>query len=163
MLALVSACASYTPAAVENRAQLPTCGEYENRNEPVSADERMKNRCILEALDEGRPAELIRTLHGIEGDPYTEYVRVLGANRVEVFVDATRDTEAGPEARWSRWLCQDLHETRGYLERVACRETPSIPIPSVAPRSPRPSLAARNLGAVRCLLASQSQSRVIAA
>jgi hypothetical protein len=56
--------------------------------------------------------------------PSTEYVRILGAERVEVFVDATRDTETGPEARWSRWLCQSLHETNGYLERVNCREIP---------------------------------------
>jgi hypothetical protein len=122
--ALLSACASYTPEAVENRAQLPSCGEYENRNDPVSPDERRKNRCILDALNQGRPAELIRTLHGEDGGPYEEYVRILGADRVEVFVDATRDTEAGPEARWSRWLCEDLHETHGYLERVDCRETP---------------------------------------
>ena len=113
---------SYIPDSVKNRTQLPSCGEYENRNEPVSPDQLRKNRCILDALDEGRPAELIRTLHGIEGAPYTEYVRVLGAGRVEVFVDATRDTEAGPEARWSRWLCRDLQEADGYLERLDCRE-----------------------------------------
>lgn len=122
-LSLLSAC-SYTPDSVKSRRQLPSCGEYENRNHRVSPDERRKNRCILNALDQGRQAELIRTLHGIDGGPYTEYVRILGADRVEVFVDATGDTEAGPEARWSRWLCRDLHETQGYLERVDCREIP---------------------------------------
>ena len=121
MLALLSACGSYTPSAVENRANLPSCGEYENRNEPVSPDELRKNRCILDALDQGRQAELIKTLHGIDGGPQIEYVRVLGADRIEVFVDATRDVEhRGPD--WSRWLCHDLQETNGYLEQLGCRE-----------------------------------------
>jgi hypothetical protein len=49
----------------------------------------------------------------------------LGTDRIEVFVDATREVEhGGPEARWSRWLCHDLRETNGYLERVGCREIP---------------------------------------
>jgi hypothetical protein len=121
-LALLSACASYTPSAVENRAKLPSCGEYENRNDPVSPDDLRKIRCILDALDQGRQAELIRTLHGEDGGPYIEYLRVLGAGRIEVFVDATRDVESGPEARWSRWLCHDLQETNGYLEWLGCRE-----------------------------------------
>ena len=122
-MASLSACASYTPSTVENRAKLRSCGEYENRNKPPSLDERRKNRCILDALDQGRQAELIRTLHGEDGGPYTEYLRVLGSDRIEVFVDATRDVEyGGPEARWSRWLCRDLNENAGYLERLGCRE-----------------------------------------
>ena len=120
----LSACALYTPDSVEDRQRLPSCGEYENENEPVSPDERGKNRCILDALAQGQQAELIRTLHGDDGGPWIEYVRVLGANRVEVFLDMTRDTEAGPEARWTRWLCRDLQETGGYLEWVGCREIP---------------------------------------
>ena len=123
-LASLSACASYTPDSVENRAKLRSCGEYENRNDPVSSDELRKNRCILDALDQGRQAELIRTLHGDDSGPYIEYVRVLGADRIEVFVDATRDVEYGPHARWSRWLCHDLQETNGYLEWADCREIP---------------------------------------
>ena len=121
-LASLSACGSYTPDSVENRAKLRSCGEYENRNDPVSPDELRKNRCILDALDQGRQAELIRTLHGDDGGPYIEYLRVLGADRIEVFVDATRDVESGPGARWSRWLCHDLLDTNGYLEWGDCRE-----------------------------------------
>jgi hypothetical protein len=121
-LALLSACGSYTPSAVENRAKLPSCGEYEDRNEPYSPEQLRMNRCILDALDQGRQAELLRTLHGIDGGPHIDYLRVLGADRIEVFVDATRDSESGPNARWSRWLCHDLQETNGYLEQVGCRE-----------------------------------------
>jgi hypothetical protein len=125
LLASASGCASYTPDSVENRTKLPSCGEYENRNEPVTPEQLRKDRCILDALDEGRQAELIRTLHGDDGGPYIEYLRVLGADRIEVFVDATRDVEyGGPEARWSHWLCHDLQETHEYLERVGCREIP---------------------------------------
>jgi hypothetical protein len=120
---LLSACGSYTPSAVENRAQLRSCGEYEDGNEPYSLEQLRKIRCILDALDQGRQAELIRTLHGIDGGPHIEYLRVLSADRIEVFVDATRDVEyGGPNARWSRWLCHDLQESNGYLERLGCRE-----------------------------------------
>ena len=109
---------------MENRPQLPSCGRYENLNQPPSADQRRRNRCILNALANGRRAELIVRLATIEGDPITEYVRVVGRDRVEVFVDATRDSEGGPEARWSHWLCRGLEEQGGYLNRVDCREIP---------------------------------------
>ena len=56
VLALLSAC-SYTPSAVENRAKLRSCGEYEIGNEPSSPERLRKNRCILDALAEGRQAE----------------------------------------------------------------------------------------------------------
>jgi hypothetical protein len=108
---------------VKNRTKLPSCGEYEKRNGPASPEQLRKNRCSLDALDQGRQAELITTVH--DGGPIFEYLRVLSADRIEVFVDATRDVEhGGPEARWSRWLCEDLRETNGYLERVGCREIP---------------------------------------
>ena len=57
----------------------------------------------------------------IDGGPITEYVRVLGPDRIEVFVDSTKDTESNPQA-WSRWLCSDLTENAGDLERLGCRE-----------------------------------------
>ena len=120
-MALLSACGSYTPSAVENRAKLRSCGEYEIGNEPSSPERLRKNRCILDALAEGRQAELIVTLLPIDGGPITEYVRVLAADRIEVFVDSTRDTEANPRA-WSRWLCSDLTENAGYHERLGSRE-----------------------------------------
>jgi hypothetical protein len=117
----LSAC-SYTPSSVENRPRLPSCGQYENLNQPPSADQRRKNRCILNALANGRRAELVVTHATIEGDPITEYLRVVGPDRVEAFVDATRDSEAGPEARWSHWLCRGLEEQGAYLNTVDCRE-----------------------------------------
>ena len=93
-LVSVSAC-SYTPDSVENRTRLPSCGEYETRNEPLSPDQLRKNRCILDALDQGRQAELIRTWYGEEGGPITEYV------------------------------CQGLDETPyGTVEGAGCREIP---------------------------------------
>jgi hypothetical protein len=76
------------------------------------------------ALAQGGRAELVVTLATVEGDPFTEYVRVLGRDRVEVFVDSTRDSEAGGEARWSHWLCRGLEEHAGFLERLHCREIP---------------------------------------
>jgi hypothetical protein len=93
---------------VENRPKLPACGEYENRNEPASPEQLRIDRCIRNALDQGRRAELVRTVHGRDGGQYIENLPVLGTDQIEVFVDATRDVESGPEARWSRWLCHDL-------------------------------------------------------
>ena len=123
-LVSVSAC-SYMPDSVENRTRLPSCGEYETRNEPLSPDQLRNNRCILDALDQGRQAELIRTWYGDDGGPITEYVRVLGAGSVEMFVDATRYQRAGPEARWSRWLCRDLQETDGNSSGLAAERSRS--------------------------------------
>jgi len=122
-LASVGAC-SYTPDSVEKRPRLPSCGQYESKHEPYSSDQLRQNRCLLDALDEGRQAELIVTLAPLDGGPVTESVRVLGPGRIELFVDSTADTEAGPGARWSRWLCRDLQEVDGYLERVGCRKIP---------------------------------------
>jgi hypothetical protein len=122
-LAVVSlASCSYTPSAVENRTQLPSCGSYENLNEPLTTDQRRKNRCILDALAEGRRAELVRIWATEEGDPITEYFRVLGPDKVEVFHDPTSDSLA--DAGWSHWLCRGLEEQRGTFERVGCREIP---------------------------------------
>jgi hypothetical protein len=78
LVASGSGCASYTPDSVENRTKLPSCGEYEDRNEPASPEQLRKDRCILDALDQGRRAEPIRTLHGIDGGPYIEYLRIWG-------------------------------------------------------------------------------------
>jgi hypothetical protein len=122
-LASLSAC-SYTPDAVKGRKPLPSCGEYENKNQPPSPDQLEMNRCILDALADGRQAELVATSHTIEGDPIPRYYRVLGPERVEVFTDSTRDAYAGSGAKWGRLLCRDLRQVAGYLEPVDCRNLP---------------------------------------
>jgi hypothetical protein len=120
-LAILPAC-SYSPSALESWPDEPSCGRYENLNEPRSTDQRQKDQCLLDALAAGRPAELIRTFATIEGDPITEYYRVLGAGRVEVFVDSTQDSFGS--RKWTHLLCEDVAIEARHLDAVfeGCRE-----------------------------------------
>lgn len=104
-LLLLPAC-QYTPSALEDWRDDPSRGRYENRNEPVSAEQERANRCLLEAFATGRPAELVVTFHSVEGDPVTTYYRILGPHRVEVFVDNTADRYS--DQKWVHMLCGDL-------------------------------------------------------
>jgi hypothetical protein len=120
-LGLASAC-SYTPSALDDWPEEPSCGRYENRNDPALAEQRWKNRCLLDAAAEGRPAQLVLTYMTVEGDPITEYYRVLGPRRVEIFVDATQDPLGSDQ--WTHLLCDEVAEDGGLLYAVAvgCRE-----------------------------------------
>ncbi len=120
-LALVTAC-GYTPSALESWPKTPSCGRYENLNEPVPADQRRKNRCLLDALSEGRRAELFVTYATVEGDPITTYYRVLGPRRLEVFIDSTRDSFGSRE--WTHMLCDGVVEESGFVfaDSAGCRE-----------------------------------------
>jgi hypothetical protein len=91
-------------------------------NEPLTTDQLRKNRCILDAFAEGRRAELVRTWATEEGDPITEYVRVLGRSTVEVFQDSTSDSF--DDSGWSHRVCRGLEEHRGNFVTVGCREIP---------------------------------------
>jgi hypothetical protein len=120
-LTLLPAC-SYSPSALESWPEEPSCGRYENLNEPVSADQRQKDRCLLDALASGRPAQLIRTYAAIDGGPITEYYRVLGARRLEVFIDSTQDSEGSQE--WAHLLCEEVRDDVAELDAIldGCRE-----------------------------------------
>jgi hypothetical protein len=109
----------YTPSALERWPEDPSCGSYENRNEPVSSEQRRKNGCLLDALAEGRRAELVATFMTIEGDPITEYYRVLGPHRAEVFIDSTADSYG--TQKWTHHVCDSVEEDSGFLHGVDCR------------------------------------------
>ena len=124
LIALVLPACSYTPSALEAWREKSSCGRYENLNEPVSADQTRMDRCLLDAVAAGRPAQLTRTYATIEGDPITEYYRVLGPGRVEVFIDSTRDSFGSRE--WTHMLCEEVADDGGSLYAVfeTCREIP---------------------------------------
>jgi hypothetical protein len=110
-LALLAATAcSYTPSALEDWPEEPSCGRYENLNEPVSAAHRRGNQCLLDAFAAGRPAELVVTTATIDAGPITHYFRVLGQRRVEVFVDLPNDENS---QLWVHLLCDDVREGEG--------------------------------------------------
>jgi hypothetical protein len=119
LAALLSAC-TYTPSALEEWPDSPSCGEWENRNEPASADQRRKSRCLLDAFAAGRQAELYVTYHTIEGDPIREYIRVLGSGRVETFIDSTDDSYGSQE--WTHLLCKGISDESGFVYGDDCRE-----------------------------------------
>jgi hypothetical protein len=120
-LSSLTAC-SYRPSGLESWPDEPSCGSYENRNEPVSAEQRQKTRCLLDAFAAGRPAELVFTTYTIEGDPITEYYRVLGPGSVEVFIDSTQDSFGSQE--WTHLLCEEVAEDAGPFSGLfeECRE-----------------------------------------
>jgi hypothetical protein len=92
------------PEWVVNRQPLPACGT--EVLEQGQAGEPELRRCLLEAFEEGRGAELITTRPTIEGDPVTEYLRVHENGVVEMFIDATRDQFGSGE--WERMVCDGL-------------------------------------------------------
>jgi hypothetical protein len=121
LVTLLSAC-SYTPSALEDWPETPSCGEWVNRNEEASADQRRKNRCFLDAFEEGREAELYVTFHTVEGDPIREYFRVVGPGQVEAFIDST-DDEFGTQ-EWTHYICEGISDSEGFgfLAGEDCRE-----------------------------------------
>jgi hypothetical protein len=123
-LALFAATAcSYEPSALQGWPEEPSCGRFENLNEPLSAEHRRGNQCLLDAFAAGRPAELVVTTATIDSGPITHYFRVLGQRRVEVFVDATNDTEGS--SRWVHLVCNDVREGDGGFVSAdygSCRE-----------------------------------------
>jgi hypothetical protein len=121
LAALLSAC-SYTPSALEEWPGSPSCGQWENRNEPASPGQQRKTRCLLDSFEAGRPAELYLVFHSVEGDPIREYYRVLGPGRVEVFIDATADSFG--DQTWTHLLCGRIANELGYVYRDDCREVP---------------------------------------
>jgi hypothetical protein len=123
-LALLAATAcSYKPSALEDWPEEPSCGRYENLNEPVSADHRRGNQCLLDAFAAGRPAELVVTSPTIDSGPITTYYRVLGPGRVEVFIDSTKDSYSSQ--RWVHLVCDEVAEGEGGFvssDYGGCRE-----------------------------------------
>jgi hypothetical protein len=101
-------------AAVEN------CGAYESLNEPVTAEQKEMNRCLLDAVAAARPAKLVVTFATVEGDPITHYFTVIDSGEVEVLVDATKD-RFGSET-WQASRCTVLTETNGRLSWTGCTE-----------------------------------------
>ena len=100
----------------------PSCGSYVNLNQPPeeTSDQVEANECIVSAFEAGDPAEVVATYSTVEGDPIVNYIRVLGPNTVEVFVDTTADVY-GPRG-WLHQLCERLTEQSGFLQPDGCTD-----------------------------------------
>ena len=89
----------------QDRSALPSCGEITlAMGERLDAGSRREVACLEEARANGEGAELVVGHGTVEGDPITEYYRVLPEGGTEVFIDATQDTFGS--RRWEFSRCQ---------------------------------------------------------
>ena len=89
----------------ESREDLPSCGSISlSQGEALEVAGEEQLACLEDALASGRGAELTVTLLTTEGDPITEYRRVLPDGSTEVYVDSTQDTFS--DQRWGHGSCE---------------------------------------------------------
>jgi hypothetical protein len=99
------------PPEVADREPLPYCGAYiesltgEQAIDALSHDEA-SFECFLARLGAGLPAEMVRVLYTIEGDPILYVYRTSGDGALTVFADTTRDDLGAQE--WSRYTCNRM-------------------------------------------------------
>lgn len=89
---------------------MPSCGT-EDVSTPGGPRNQAARACFWSAYQAGEPAEFASTLPTTEGDPITMIFRVLGPERVEIFVDTTQDSFGVPG--WTRFDCTALAQTFG--------------------------------------------------
>jgi hypothetical protein len=89
-----------TPEQFLDREPLPSCGEVELGQGEEIPDENLT--CLGDAAEEG--AELSVTRPTTEGDPVTEYYRVLPGDGWEAYIDGTEDRHGG---QWWYTDCPD--------------------------------------------------------
>ncbi|MFE5410308.1 hypothetical protein [Microbacterium sp. NPDC056569] len=102
-----------TPASFLEREQLPSCGTVEltQGEEIPTAD----IACLEEATSAG--AELAVTRPTVEGDPVTEYYRVLPGGGWEIYTDMTRD------AYGEGWWLNDCPDALSMTQLGECTST----------------------------------------
>jgi hypothetical protein len=96
---------STAPVVVASRTLLPSCG-VENATRQDGPWNEPGRTCFWGAYQAQRQAEFATTRLSIEGDPITSIYRILGAGRVEVFIDQTQDHWSA--GGWLRLDCSAL-------------------------------------------------------
>jgi hypothetical protein len=134
----LAGCGSEDDADAEAPSSEPgveDCGSYESLNEPVTAEQREMNRCLLDAVAGARPAKLVVTLATVEGDPITHYYTVSETGEIDVLVDATEDKFG--DGKWRSSTCRVLSEEDGRLSTEGCTEN-EVPkdLPLTNPHQP---------------------------
>jgi len=104
------------PTAFEDRSNVPSCGEVTVTPYPETGAAPHEFDCLRTAAASGDSAELEITSGTVEGDPITTWLRVLDAERTEIFIDNSEDEFRG-EAAWVRYECPSLtFDDAGYAE-----------------------------------------------
>jgi 4-amino-4-deoxy-L-arabinose transferase-like glycosyltransferase len=101
------------PAQVADRDPLPSCGTEITPPDGPGPAEAAARQCLLAALQSGEGAELQRDYKTEEGQPVSEFIRVLSDGSVEVFVDATLDSYGS--GAWERRVCDGLAAAAGSI------------------------------------------------
>lgn len=115
-VALTAGCAAEatgpqpTPQQFLDRESLPSCGEVTLSTEEQIPDESVT--CLDEAGEEG--GELSVTRPTTEGEPITEYYRVLPGGGWEAYIDASQDSFGGG------WWYTECPEAENIEDLAAC-------------------------------------------
>ncbi|NTW40283.1 MAG: hypothetical protein HGA44_10425 [Cellulomonadaceae bacterium] len=107
------------PEGFAERPALASCGEITlDQGQGVPDDSWA---CLDAAAADGSGAELTVSMPTVEGDQIVTYYRVgRGIDGLEVYVDASADRFAGPDARgWVHQLCPG---TVKVAEPLGCRD-----------------------------------------
>lgn len=103
-----------TPQQFLDRESLPSCGEFTlAQGDEIPAE---AFTCLDEAGEEG--AELSVTRPTTEGEPITEYYRVLPGGGWEAYIDATEDSSGGG------WWYTDCPDAESLEDLAACEGAP---------------------------------------
>ena len=92
-LAMLSGCGS-DPVREQwaSRDSLADCGSLDlEQGDALEEKGTREIACLDRALDSGGDGELVVRYPTVEGDPITEYYRVLSDGTTEVYVDSTED------------------------------------------------------------------------
>lgn len=100
-----------TPAQFTDREVLPSCGELDLAQGDEIPDENLE--CLEGAGEDG--AELAVTRPTTEGDPVTEYYRVLPGGGWEAFIDGSQDRNGG------LWWYTDCPDAETIEDLAACK------------------------------------------
>lgn len=116
VVAVAAGCAAGPAAPVEtpqkftDRVELPSCGELELAQGDEIPGENLS--CLEGAGDAG--AELSVTRPTTEGDPVTEYYRVLPGGGWEAYIDGSQDRNGG------LWWYTDCPDAETIEDLAAC-------------------------------------------
>lgn len=103
------------PEAFAERASLPPCGEVQVDHELPEGPEV---DCFDEALQAGRPAELVVRSSTVEGDEVITYYRAVPEQEgLEYWLDATQDAFGSGE-----WALVRCRYATGVNDHGDCRE-----------------------------------------
>ena len=120
LAALTAACSSggggpvETPQQFVDRDPLASCGELTLAQGEEIPEEAFA--CLTEAGEEG--AELAVTRPTTEGEPITEYYRVLPGGGWEAYIDASQDSSGGG------WWYTDCPDAQTIEDLAACQGAP---------------------------------------